>query len=329
MKILEPNIDSIFKLNSEEEFNKKALEIFWFQAQYNEVYKEYISLLGINIDNVKKVEEIPFLPISFFKSRKVTIYDTNQKIFKSSGTTGQVRSQHLVYSLQLYIDSFVKGINHFYSNFKDYTVLALLPSYLEQGDSSLVYMVDCLIKKSQKKQSSFYLNNHQELSNTIDELETNNKKYILFGVSYALLDFKDKFPKQLKSGIVMETGGMKGRRKEVTKKELHQELKNGFGTQEIHSEYGMTELLSQAYSLKDGIYKCPPWMKVLMRSTTDPFQISSTKSKGLINVIDLANIYSCSFLATDDIGRIEEENEFSILGRFDSSEIRGCNLMIE
>jgi phenylacetate-coenzyme A ligase PaaK-like adenylate-forming protein len=329
MKILEPNINSIFKINSEEEFNKKALEIFRFQAKNNIIYKEFISLLSLNADNVKKVEEIPYLPISFFKSKKVLIHNSHQKIFKSSGTTGQVRSQHFVYSLQMYIDSFVNGINHFYSNFQDYTILALLPSYLEQGDSSLVYMVDYLINETKEKHSSFYLNNHEYLSNKIDELEQKNKKFILFGVSYALLDFKDKFPKNLESGIVMETGGMKGRRKEVTKKELHQELKNGFGTEEIHSEYGMTELLSQAYSLKKGIYKCPPWMKVLLRNTTDPFQISSNPSKGLINIIDLANVYSCSFIATDDIGKIENKNEFLVLGRFDASEVRGCNLMVD
>jgi hypothetical protein len=329
MKILEPNINSIFKINSEEEFNKKALEIFRFQAKNNKVYKKFISLLNLNIDNVNQVEEIPYLPISFFKSEEVVIHNSYQKVFKSSGTTGQIRSQHFIYSLEVYINSFVSGINHFYSNFQDYTILALLPSYLEQGDSSLVYMVDYLISETKEKQSSFYLNNQEELSNKIDELEQKNEKFILFGVSYALLDFKDKFPKNLKSGIVMETGGMKGRRKEVTKKELHIELINGFGTEEIHSEYGMTELLSQAYSLKNGIYNCPPWMKVLIKNSTDPFQISSKESKGLINIIDLANLYSCSFIATDDIGKIERENEFSVLGRFDTSEIRGCNLMVD
>lgn len=329
MKILEPNINSIFKINSEEEFNKKALNIFRFQAKNNRVYKEFISLLNLNVNNIRKVEEIPYLPISFFKTKEVIIHNSHQKVFKSSGTTGQIRSQHFVYSLQVYIDSFVNGINHFYSNFQDYTILALLPSYLEQGDSSLVYMVDYLINETREKRSSFYLNNYAELSNKIDELEEKSEKFILFGVSYALLDFKDKYAKNLKSGIVMETGGMKGRRKEVTKKELHQELKNGFGTEEIHSEYGMTELLSQAYSLKKGIYNCPPWMKVLIRNSTDPFQISFKPSKGLINIIDLANVYSCSFIATDDIGEIKNENEFSVLGRFDTSEIRGCNLMVD
>ena len=329
MKILEPNIDSIFKINSEEEFNKMALEIFRFQAKNNQVYKKFISLLNLNIDNVKKVEEIPFLPISFFKSKEVVIHDSHQKVFKSSGTTGQIRSQHYVYSLQVYIDSFINGINYFYTNFQDYTILALLPSYLEQGDSSLVYMVDHLINETKENQSSFYLNDHEELNGKIDELEQRKEKYILIGVSYALLDFKDKYSKSLKTGIVMETGGMKGRRQEMTKKELHQELKDGFGTEEIHSEYGMTELLSQAYSLKDGLYKCPPWMKVLIRNTTDPFQITVNPSKGLINIIDLANIYSCSFIATDDIGKIENKNDFSVLGRFDTSEIRGCNLMVD
>ncbi len=329
MKILEPNINSIFNINSQEEFNKKALEVFRFQASSNEVYKEFIDLLGVDVTKVLKIEDIPFLPISFFKTRKVTTKPSHQKVFKSSGTTGQTRSQHLIYSLKVYEDSFVKGINHFYSNYKEYTFLALLPSYLEQGDSSLVYMADYLIEGTKLNESSFYLDDYKSLSNKIDELEKENKKYILIGVSYALLDFKDEFPKELKSGIVMETGGMKGRRKELTKKELHAELMEGFGTKEIHSEYGMTELLSQAYSLKDGIYKCPPWMKVLTRSTTDPFQLSFCNSKGLINIIDLANVYSCSFLATDDIGKLGSENEFTVLGRFDTSEIRGCNLMVD
>lgn len=329
MKILEPNIDSIFKINSEEEFTQKAIEIFRFQAKYNKVYQEFVSLLGVEIENVKKIEEIPFLPISFFKTRKVAVHDSYQKIFKSSGTTGQIRSQHFVYSLQTYIHSFVTGINHFYSNFKDYTILALLPSYLEQGDSSLVFMADYLINNTAHNQSSFYLNNHEELSEKIEELEQEKKPYLLLGVSYALLDFKDKFPKKIKSGIVMETGGMKGRRKEMTKSELHQELSEGFGTKEIHSEYGMTELMSQAYSKGNGIYQCPPWMKVLTRNTTDPFQLSLSHSKGLINVIDLANVHSCSFIATDDLGKLEENNNFSILGRFDTSEIRGCNLLVD
>lgn len=328
MKILESNINSIFKINSEEEFNKKAIEIFRYQAEYNKVYQEFISLLNVDIHNVQKLEEIPFLPISFFKSREVVTNTTHQKIFKSSGTTGQIRSQHFVHSLKVYEDSFVKGINHFYNDYKEYTILALLPSYLEQGDSSLVYMVNHLIKETQSNGSSFYLNNHEELSQKIEELENKNQKYIVLGVSYALLDFKDNFPKKIKSGIIMETGGMKGRRKEMTKSELHKELKEGYGTQKIHSEYGMTELLSQAYSLGNEIYNCPPWMKVLIRNETDPFQISTQPIRGLINIIDLANVHSCSFIATDDIGRIEKNNGFSVLGRFDASEIRGCNLMV-
>lgn len=329
MKNLEPNIKSIFNINSEKEFKNLALDIFRFQANNNAIYKKFISLLNLNIDNVKKIEEIPYLPISFFKTEKVLVEEAHQKVFKSSGTTGQIRSQHFVKSLQVYKDSFVNGFNHFYDNYKDYTFLALLPSYIEQGDSSLTYMIDYFINNTKEKLSSFYLNNHEDLSEKIDELEKKNEKYILFGVSYALLDFKDNFPKKIKSGLIMETGGMKGRRTELTKKDLHSELKLGFGVEEIHSEYGMTEMLSQAYSNKKGLYKCPPWMKILIRNTTDPFQISSDPTKGLINIIDLANLYSCSFIATDDIGRIESDYNFSVLGRFDTSEIRGCNLMVD
>ncbi|MEN8929491.1 MAG: acyl transferase [Flavobacteriales bacterium] len=329
MKILEPNINSIFNIESEEDFAQKAIEIFRYQANNCDVYKEFISLLKVDISEIKEVDQIPFLPISFFKTRKVISTDSHEKIFKSSGTTGQIRSQHYVHSLSLYRDSFVNGINQFYGDYKNYTILALLPSYLEQGDSSLVHMVDYLIENSKQNDSSFYLNNHHELSEKIDELEQKAKKYMLFGVSYALLDFKDQFPKEMKHGIVMETGGMKGRRKEMTKNELHADLMEGFGTKEVHSEYGMTELLSQAYSQKEGVYNCPAWMKILLRNTSDPLQVFAKQGKGLINIIDLANVHSCSFIATDDIGRIESGNSFSILGRFDTSEIRGCNLMVD
>lgn len=328
MKNLEPNIQSIINIQSKTEFDALALEVFRFQVQQNKVYKEFVNLLKINPDSITQVEEIPFLPISFFKSHQVTSTSSCEKVFKSSGTGNQTRSNHFVSSLSVYQESFTKGFASFYGSYKDYTFLALLPSYLEQGDSSLVYMADFFIEETKQNGSQFYLNNHSELNTKIKELETNRKPYLLIGVSYALLDFVEEFPQSNTTGIIMETGGMKGRRKELTKEELHQTLSKGFGCKNIHSEYGMTELLSQAYSQENGDYSCPPWMKVVTRSTTDPLELTPTGTRGLINVIDLANIYSCSFIATDDVGLVQDDQTFKILGRFDTAEIRGCNLMV-
>ncbi len=328
MKILEPSIESIFNIRTDEQFEGLALDVFRFQASENKVYKEFLECLKINPSDILSIDQIPFLPISFFKSLKVVSKSTHEKIFKSSGTGNQTRSQHFVSSLDIYQQSFTKGFQHFYQSHKNYTILALLPSYLEQGDSSLVHMVSSFIDDNKTNGSQFYLHNHQELNEKIIELEKEEKPFILIGVSYALLDFIEKFSQKMKKGIVMETGGMKGRRKEMTKEELHDELAKGFGCEKIHSEYGMTELLSQAYSKENGDYNCPPWMKVLTRSTTDPFEYTSIGARGLINVIDLANINSCSFIATDDVGLINSDGSFKVLGRFDSSEIRGCNLMI-
>lgn len=277
---------------------------------------------------ITTVEEIPFLPIEFFK--KATILSKNrtaEAVFSSSGTTGNITSQHHVASLETYSKSFTEGFIKTYGNPSDYCILALLPSYLERGGSSLVFMADALIKQSKHPSSGFYLDNLSELKTVIETLESNHQKTILLGVSYALLDLIERAPLQLKHTIIMETGGMKGRRKELVKEALHGILKEGFGVSKIHSEYGMTELLSQAYSKGEGVFKCPPWMKVLTRDTNDPLSIIKNKTGGL-NIIDLANLYSCSFIATQDLGKVNNDGSFEILGRFDTSDIRGCNLMV-
>ena len=328
MKILDPIIETLFNINSQKDFETKALELFRFQYANNEVYRKFVELLKIEASLVSSLEEIPFLPISFFKSHRLNVKSDHQIVFKSSGTTGKMRSNHFVADTSIYEESFRSGFKRAYGNPTEFTLLALLPSYLEQGESSLVYMADSLIKESGKEKSSFYLNDFEKLNQTIIELEQAKESYILLGVSFALLDFFEEFPQNINCGIVMETGGMKGRRKELTKTELHQELKQGSGVRKVHSEYGMTELLSQAYSQGDELYHCPPWMKVLTRSTTDPLSLV-TNQRGLINVIDLANVYSCPFIATEDMGFVHPDGSFKVMGRFDTSEIRGCNLMVE
>jgi len=328
MKILDPIIESLFNITSSEQFEEKALELFWFHYEHNSVYRKFVDLIKLDSSKVTSLEQIPYLPISFFKSHKLNVKQSHEIVFKSSGTTGQSRSRHLVADLALYEQSFELGFRHAYGDPRDYTLLALLPSYLEQGESSLVYMAQSLIQKSGKDQSSFYLNDFEKLNATIHDLEKSEEPYILLGVSYALLDFFEEFPQKITTGIVMETGGMKGRRKEMTKTELHRELRAGSGATNIHSEYGMTELLSQAYSKGDELYHCPPWMKVTTRSTTDPLSLVSNQ-RGLINVIDLANIYSCPFLSTEDLGYVYPDGSFEVLGRFDTSEMRGCNLLVE
>ncbi len=321
--------NSLFNLQDSNNFEKKALETFRFQATNCFVYKEFLNHLNISINGVESINKIPFLPIQFFKSHK--ILSTNeiiQKTFLSSGTTGNTQSKHHITDLDIYKKSFTEGFEYFYSNIEDYTVLALLPSYLERDGSSLIYMVDELIKKSKKSKSGFYLNNLDELCENLLELDKNNQKVLLIGVSFALLDLVEKFNFNLKNVIIMETGGMKGRRKELIREELHQVLCSGFGVNQIHSEYGMTELLSQAYSKGNGIFECPPWMKVLTRDTEDALTIFPEGKSGGINVIDLANINSCSFIATQDLGKTYSNGNFEVLGRFDDSDIRGCNLMV-
>jgi phenylacetate-coenzyme A ligase PaaK-like adenylate-forming protein len=319
---------SIFNIKSDAEFDTLALEIFRFQFENNSVYRSFCDLLYRHPSDVKHIEDIPFLPIQFFKTHQVV--STNnpiEKTFTSSGTTGSITSKHLVTDLMLYEDSYLEGFKHFYGNIEDYVVLALLPSYLERDGSSLIYMANDLISKSKQPESGFYLNNLEDLAQTILQLEASGQKTVLMGVSFALLDLIEQFQFNLKHTIVMETGGMKGRRKEIIRQELHHILRTGFGITQIHSEYGMTELLSQAYSRGNGVFDCPPWMKILTRDTEDALTLQQPNKTGGINVIDLANLNSCSFIATQDLGKVDENGQFEIIGRFDNSDIRGCNLM--
>jgi hypothetical protein len=311
-------------------FEEIALQLFEFQYTHNLVYKQFVDYLKINVSNVQTVQQIPFLPIEFFKTHRIISGNAEpQKIFESSGTTGQITSKHLVTDLKLYEESFEKGFEQFYGNIEDWTILALLPSYLERDTSSLVYMVDDLIKKSKNSNSGFFLNNLDELAVKIKSHISNPKSQILLiGVTFALLDFADQFPMDLSDVIIMETGGMKGRREEITRDEVHAILTKAFKVKTIHSEYGMTELLSQGYSKGNGIFETPKWMKILKRDIYDPFHVTETKGRGGLNVIDLANIYSCAFIATQDLVNIISATEFEVLGRIDNSDIRGCNLMV-
>lgn len=325
----EINIDSIFKCTKNEEFNDLALKIFKFQYTNNSIYKDYVNLIGTDVRHIKTTQEIPFLPIIFFKTHKVITSQNHQKTFKSSGTTQTTRSNHFITDLSIYEKSFVATFEQFFGKTEKLTVLALLPSYQEQGDSSLIYMTDYLIKKSNNPTSGYFLNEPQKLTETILKLEEQKQKYVLFGVSYALLDFIENKNYTLKHGTIIETGGMKGRRKELTKEELHNLLSKGFGTQNISSEYGMTELLSQGYSKENQIFSTPSWLKVLVRDTSDPFKLIGNDKTGLINVIDLANVNSCSFIATDDLGKTFSNGTFKVLGRYDNSDVRGCNLLVQ
>jgi len=320
--------NKIFTITTNEEFNAIALEVFQFQYKNVKVYQEFCDLLNVKPSSVKTLKDIPFLPISFFKSHRViTKNSTYEKIFTSSGTTGSITSKHYISTLNLYNESFSKAFTQFFGEVENLCILALLPSYLERDGSSLVYMVDALIKQSNNTHSGFYLNNTSDLIEKLEFIEKTHQKTLLLGVSYALLDLIEAKQFQLKNTIIMETGGMKGRRREMIKQELHSILKKGFGVSQIYSEYGMTELLSQAYSKGNGIFTCAPWMKVLTRDTEDA-QTYITKKTGGINVIDLANIHSCSFIATQDLGKVYKDGSFEILGRFDDSDIRGCNLMV-
>ena len=320
--------EKIFNISTQEEFNNLALKIFNFQFKNNKVYRSFCDLLYVHPGDVTTVEAIPYLPIEFFKIRTIlSSSDTPLISFTSSGTTGSVTSKHQVTDLSIYEKSYLNAFHQFYGAIEDYVVLALLPSYLEREGSSLIYMVDDLIKKSKHPESGFYLNDLKSLKQKLIALDNIGQKVLLIGVSFALLDLIEEYKFNLSNTIVMETGGMKGRRKEIIRPELHELLKEGFGVSQIHSEYGMTELLSQAYSTGNGIFKCPSWMKVLTRELEDPLSIQSGNKTGGINVIDLANLNSCSFIATQDLGRKHLDGSFEILGRFDHSDIRGCNLM--
>ena len=319
----------IFNINNADDFEEVALDIFKFQYENNEVYRDFCIHLRKSPKNVSSSLEIPFLPISFFKThRVVSTQKDSQTIFTSSGTTQSTTSKHFVPDVELYEKSFLKAFELFYGMPKDFCILALLPSYLEREGSSLIYMVNSLIEKSGHPHSGFYLHNLEELHQKLKILESKGTKTLLIGVSFALLDLVEQYPSTLTNTIVMETGGMKGRRKELIREELHQILKKGLGVEHIHSEYGMTELLSQGYSKGNGIFETPPWMKIVTRDTEDPLSIQPNGKTGGVNVIDLANLYSCSFIATQDLGKTHPNGTFEVLGRFDDSDIRGCNLMV-
>jgi phenylacetate-coenzyme A ligase PaaK-like adenylate-forming protein len=336
-------IPDIFSISSQKQFEKAALKVYRFQYENNLVYREFCDFLKTDVQKVKSLEQIPFLPIQFFKSHKV-VSNANpiQETFTSSGTTSPlapkggesheklapITSKHFVTDITLYEESYRKGFSEFYGNIEDYVVLALLPSYLEREGSSLIYMVEDLIKMTNNPESGFYLHNHDELIEKLTRLDKAGQNVILIGVTYALLDLIEKHPFQLQNTIIMETGGMKGMRKEMIREELHEQLCQGFGVTAIHSEYGMTELLSQAYSLGNGVFECPSWMQILVRDTEDALTYVAAGKTGGINVIDLANVNSCSFIATQDLGKKNPNNSFEVLGRFDNSDIRGCNLMV-
>jgi phenylacetate-coenzyme A ligase PaaK-like adenylate-forming protein len=326
----------VFDTTNEKEFNSIALEVYHFQFTNNPVYQDFCNAVRRPPENVRRVSEIPFLPISFFKTHRVeTTAFHPQLIFQSSGTTGKNTSTHYVKRADIYERSFLTAFNQFYGPIENQCILGLLPSYLERDGSSLVYMVDHLIKRSGHPDSGFYLHDFEKLNHTLHRLETTGTKTLLIGVTYALLDFAQAFPQHLKHTTIMETGGMKGRQREMTKGELYEELKDSLGVASVHSEYGMTELLSQAYAV-DGKFSSPNWMKILLRDETDPFNIYPNMSSkgslasvsGAINVIDLANLYSCSFIATDDAGRYTDTEDFEVLGRLDNSDIRGCSLLL-
>lgn len=323
------NNTDIFTISSQKQFEKMALKVFRYQYENNLVYQSFCNFLKTDVQKVKSLQQIPFLPIQFFKSHAI-VSNTNpvQTTFTSSGTTGMITSKHLVTDVTLYEESYQKGFAEFYGNIENYVVLALLPSYLEREGSSLIYMVEDLIKLSNHPESGFYLHNHEDLIKKLIELDESGQNVILIGVTYALLDLIEKQKFQLQNTIIMETGGMKGKRKEMIREELHEQLCAGFGVPSIHSEYGMTELLSQAYSLGNGIFECPAWMNILIRDTEDALTYIPNEKTGGINVIDLANFNSCSFIATQDLGKKYPNNSFEILGRFDNSDIRGCNLMV-
>ena len=324
-----PGKQDIFSISNEQQFNAVALQVFRHQAKHCTVYHDFLHGLKTEIDVVTNISQIPFLPIEFFKSHRVVSSASSEQVtFTSSGTTGIVTSRHFVSDVSWYTESFRKAFQLFYGDITNYTVLALLPSYLEREGSSLIYMADDLIKQSNNADSGFFLYNHDELYRQLIKQQLTKKPTLLIGVTFALLDFIEQYQFNFPELIVMETGGMKGRRKEMIREELHDTLCAGFGVDMIHSEYGMTELLSQAYSKGNGIFECPPWMKIITRDTNDPITALTNGQTGGINIIDLANINSCSFIATQDLGRVQPDGSFEVLGRFDNSDIRGCNLLI-
>jgi hypothetical protein len=319
--------DKIFTLEPVD-FEQLALEVFQFQYNNNAIYQHYVNALSIVGSNVRSIDQIPFLPIRFFKTAdiKTTVFEP-EAVFESSGTTQTINSRHYVKDLSIYRRSFLQTWEQFYGPVQDWCVIGLLPAYLERQHSSLVVMVNEMIRLSGHAQSGFYLYEHEKLASVLQELEKQGQKTLLIGVTFGLLDFAEQYPMPLTHTVVMETGGMKGRRREMTREEVHGILSTAFKTPLIHSEYGMTELLSQAYSYGHGLFDCPPWMKVLVRQDDDPLDVRVSGS-GVINIIDLANLYSCSFIATDDVGTVTPDGSFEVQGRVDTSDIRGCNLLI-
>ncbi|MBN2729838.1 MAG: acyltransferase [Bacteroidales bacterium] len=333
-KITEHNREKVYsKIFSHElatEFDLLAMYLFRVHFQYNPVYRKFCDILKINPDQINNASQIPFMPVNTFRKHKVLLeYVDTSDFFESSGTSGSEQGKHFIYDFELYERSFFTGFRHFYGNPEDFVIMALLPAYLERPHSSLVHMAKKLIEKSADSLSAFYLYDHEKLNENLRKAAAQNKKIILLGVSFALLDFSAKFSTDYPGLTIMETGGMKGRREELTREELHSELKKAFPSSEIHSEYGMTELLSQAYSKENGIFRAPPWMRIFLRDISDPLTAPANRSRGAVNIIDLANIWSCPFLATDDMGIIHADGSFEILGRLDYSVMRGCNTMID
>jgi phenylacetate-coenzyme A ligase PaaK-like adenylate-forming protein len=321
--------EKIFLIETEKQFNSIAIDVFHFQYENNKIYRDFCNAPGIKPSIIDHYSQIPFLPIEFFKKHKViSCAEIPSLVFSSSGTTGMQTSRHFVNDPGLYRQSFLRAFKLFFGDPQDYHILALLPGYMERDGSSLIYMVNELIQLSKSYHSGFYLDELEQLRAKIISLHNDERKILLLGVSFALLDMAEKFPVEHPRMMIMETGGMKGRRKEMIREELHNNLKVAFNVRTIASEYGMTELLSQAYSKSDGIFSTPPWMKVLIRDMNDPFTILESGKSGGISVIDLANLFSCSFIATQDLGKYVSSSEFQILGRFDNSDIRGCNLMV-
>jgi len=320
----------IFQIQDQSTFRAFALEVFYYQARYTTVYREYLAGLGVKPSAVRELEQIPFLPIEFFKSHTVIVdWKKAELVFESSGTSGARSSIHHVSDASLYHKSFTKAFRLFYNEPDTYCIMALLPGYMERSGSSLVHMMQQLITESHHPDSGFYLQDLDELASLLKKRNSDRQATILMGVSHALLDLAEQHPMKLDDHIVvMETGGMKGRRKEMIRSELHEKLKTAFGQETIHSEYGMTELLSQAYSRGNGLFRCPPWMKILVRDPNDPLTLLPAGQNGGLNVIDLANLNSCSFIATGDLGRVHGDGSFEVLGRFDHSDIRGCNLLV-
>lgn len=330
MNLSEEIWTSVFHISGEEDFNKLALKTFHFQYASNPVYGQLSRLLGADIARINDYRQVPFLPVSLFRDHKIISGDGSitKKVFTSSGTTGSIPSRHFIKDLKLYEESFTRSFRLFYGEPEEFRFLALLPGYLERQDSSLVYMLNYLINKTAHHGSGFFLHDLESLKEKLDEPGSIHHRTILFGASYSLLDFAERFTMDLGDIIVMETGGMKGRRKEMIREELHDFLCRKLNVEKIHSEYGMTELLSQAYSHGNGIFRAPPWMKILIRDTNDPMHFLPAGQTGGINIIDLANRFSCSFIATQDLGKLNEDGSFEVAGRFDDSDVRGCNLLV-